>query len=107
MQMEAADKAEQARRDDMNKELDRQNRLEVEKLRGIANEGSFNPTADTTDLLIKQTSLSQQISKDAFEKASKQRQNSLKERELDLKEKEIDTSLQIAKTNKNKYDKKK
>jgi hypothetical protein len=107
MQMEAADKAEQARRDDMNKELDRQNRLEVEKLRGIANEGSFNPTADTTDLLIKQTSLSQQISKDAFEKASKQRQNSLKERELDLKEKEIDTNLQIAKTNKNKYDKKK
>jgi hypothetical protein len=31
----------------------------------------------------------------------------LKKRELDLKEKDIDTKLQIAKTNKNKYDKKK
>jgi len=107
MQMDAAEKAEQARREDMNKELDRQNRLEVEKLRGIANEGSYSPTTDTTDLLIKQTSLSQQISKDAFEKANKQQQNSLKSRELDLKEKEIDTNLEIAKTNKNKYDRKK
>jgi hypothetical protein len=107
MQVDAADKAEQARREDMNKELDRQNRLEVEKLKGIANEGSFSQTSDTTDLLIKQTSLSQQISKDAFEKASKQKQNSMKSRELDLKEKEIDTNLEIAKTNKNRYDSKK
>jgi murein L,D-transpeptidase YcbB/YkuD len=33
-------KKEEAQREDINKELDRQNRLEVEKLRGIANEGS-------------------------------------------------------------------
>lgn len=98
---------EDARREDLNKELDRQNRLEVEKLRGIANEGSYSPEIDTTELLIKQTSLSQQISKDNFEKAQKTKETSLRERELDLKEKDIDTKLEIAKTNKNRYDKKK
>jgi len=98
---------EDARREDTNKELDRQNRLEVEKLRGIANEGSFNPESDTTDLLIKQTSLSQQISKDNFEQSQKTKQASFKQRELDLKEKDIDTKLKIAQTNKNQYDKKK
>jgi hypothetical protein len=107
MQADMAAAAEQARRDDNNKELDRQNRLEVEKLRGIANEGSFNPEVDTTELLIKQTSLSQQISKDNYEKVAKSREASLKERELDLKEKDIDTKLKIAQTNKNKYDRKK
>ena len=71
------------------------------------NEGSFNPEVDTTELLIKQTSLSQQISKDNYEKVAKSREASLKERELDLKEKDIDTKLKIAQTNKNKYDRKK
>jgi hypothetical protein len=107
MQADMASAAEEARRDDNNKELDRQNRLEVEKLRGIANEGSFNPEVDTTELLIKQTSLSQQISKDNYEKVAKSREASLKDRELDLKEKDIDTKLKIAQTNKNKYDRKK
>jgi hypothetical protein len=107
MQADMAQAQEEAKREDMNKELDRQNRLEVEKLRGIANEGSFNPEVDTTELLIKQTSLSQQISKDNFEKAQKSKEASLRERELDLKEKDIDTKLKIAQTNKNRYDKKK
>ena len=106
MQMDAQQKAEDARREDMNKELDRQNRLEVEKLRGIANEGSFNPTVDTTDLLIKQTQLSQEISAKNFEKSMKSKEMSLKEKELALKEKDIDTKLKIASINKNKYDNK-
>jgi hypothetical protein len=106
MQMDAQQKAEDARREDMNKELDRQNRLEVEKLRGIANEGSFSPTVDTTDLLIKQTQLSQEISAKNFEKSMKSKEMSLKEKELALKEKDIDTKLKIAQVNKNKYDNK-
>ena len=106
MQMDAQQRAEDARREDMNKELDRQNRLEVEKLRGIANEGSFSPTADTTDLLIKQTQLSQEISAKNFEKSMKSKEMSLKEKELALKEKDIDTKLKIAQVNKNKYDNK-
>jgi hypothetical protein len=51
--------------------------------------------------------LSQQISKDNYEKVAKSREASLKDRELDLKEKDIDTKLKIAQTNKNKYDRKK
>jgi hypothetical protein len=85
--------------------LDRQNRLEVEKLRGIANEGSFNPDSDTTGLLIEQTKIAQQGSKMSFEKSAKSRELDLKQKELQLKEKDIDTKLEIAKTNKNKYDK--
>jgi hypothetical protein len=98
-------KKEEAQREDINKELDRQNRLEVEKLRGIANEGSYSPEKDTTALLIQQTQVAQQGSKMSFEKSAKSRELDLKKRELDLKEKDIDTKLKIAKTNKNKYDK--
>ena len=105
MQADAMMKREEAEREDINKELDRQNRLEVEKLRGIANEGSYNPEVDTTQLLIQQTKVSQEGSKMSFEKTAKSRELDLKKRELDLKEKDIDTKLKIAKTNKNKYDK--
>ena len=102
---------EKAQREDMNKELDRQNRLEVEKLKGIANEGSYNPETDTTQLLIEQTRISQEGSKANFERATKkqemnikEKEVSLKEKELALKDKDIETKLKIAKINKNKYD---
>ena len=104
MQMDAAQKAEDARRDDMNKQLDRENRLQVVQLQGIANEGSYNPDVDTTGLLIEQTKIAQDISKQTFEKVTKNKELSLKEKELALKEKDIDTKLKIAQTNKNKYD---
>jgi hypothetical protein len=104
MQMEAAQKAEDARREDMNKQLDRENRLQVVQLQGIANEGSYNPEVDTTGLLIEQTKIAQDISKQTFEKVTKNKELSLKEKELALKEKDIDTKLKIAQTNKNKYD---
>lgn len=105
LEVEEQRRREEAAREDMNKELDRQNRLEVEKLRGIANEGSYSPTVDTTDLLIKQTQLSQQMSKQNFDKSMKSKEMSLKEKELQLKEKDIDTKLEIAKTNRNRFDK--
>jgi hypothetical protein len=90
----------------MNKELDRQNRLEVEKLKGIANEGSFNPELDLTDKLIQQTKLSQEASTKNFEQAMKHKEMSLKEKELMLKNKDIDAKVQIATVNRNKYSKK-
>jgi hypothetical protein len=105
LEIEEQRRREEAAREDMNKELDRQNRLEVEKLRGIANEGSFSQTADTTDLLIKQTQISQQMSKQNFDKSMKSKEMSLKEKELQLREKDIDTKLKIAKENRNKYSK--
>jgi hypothetical protein len=104
MQMEAAQKAEDARREDMNKQLDRENKLQVVQLQGIANEGSYSPDVDTTGLLIQQTKIAQDISKQTFEKVTKNKELSLKEKELFLKEKDIDTKLKIAQTNKNKYD---
>jgi len=105
IQLDEQRRREESAREDMNKELDRQNRLEVEKLRGIANEGSFSPTIDTTDLLIKQTKVSQEISKQNFEKSMKSKEMTLKEKELALKEKDIDTKYKIAKENRNQYDK--
>lgn len=104
MQMDAAQKAEDARREDMNKQLDRENRLQVVQLQGIANEGSYNPDVDTTSLLIQQTKLAQEVSKQTYDKVSKDKELSLKEKELALKEKDIDNKLKIAQTNKNKYD---
>ena len=104
MQMDAAQKAEDARREDMNKQLDRENRLQVVQLQGIANEGSYNPDVDTTGLLIQQTKLAQEVSKQTYEKVAKDKELSLKEKELALKEKDIDNKLKIAQTNKNKYD---
>lgn len=104
MQVEERRRQEDAQREDMNKELDRQNKLEIEKLRGIANEGSYSPTIDNTDILIKQTQLSQDISKQNFEKAMKSKEMSMKEKELQLKEKDIDNKLKIATINKNQYD---
>ena len=107
MQMDAEQKAEEARRDDMIKELDRQNRLAVERLRGIANESSYSQEKDLTPLLIQQANVAKEQSKMRFEQMKNDEQVKLKNRELDLKEKDIDTKLQIAKQNKNKYDKKK
>jgi hypothetical protein len=107
MQAEGQQKETEARREDMNKELDRQNRLDVERLRGIANEGSFSQEKDLTPLLIQQTNMAKEQSKLRFEQSKNEEQNKLKSRELDLKEKDIDTKLQIAKQNKNKYDKRK
>ena len=104
MQMDAAQNAEDARREDMNKQLDRENRLQVVQLQGIANEGSYNPDVDTTGLLIQQTKLAQEVSKQTYEKVAKDKELSLKEKELALKEKDIDNKLKIAQTNKNKYD---
>lgn len=104
MQMEQQQQMQDAQREDMNKELDRQNRLEVEKLRGIASEGAYSQTTDTTDLLIRQTQMSQEMSKQNFEKSMKAKEMSLKEKELQLKEKDIDTKLQIAKENRNQFD---
>ena len=104
MQMDQQQQMQDAQREDMNKELDRQNRLEVEKLRGIASEGAYSQTTDTTDLLIRQTQMSQEMSKQNFEKSMKSKEMSLKEKELQLKEKDIDTKLKIAKENKNQYD---
>ena len=98
---------EEAEREDMNKELDRQNRLDVERLRGIANESSYSQEKDLTPLLIQQTNLAKDQSKMRFEQLKNQQQVDLKSRELDLKEKDIDAKVQIARENKNKYDKKK
>ena len=107
MQADAEHKETEARREDMNKELDRQNKLDVERLRGIANEGSFSQEKDLTPLLIQQTNMAKEQSKLRFEQLKNEEQTKLKSRELDLKEKDIDTKLKIAKTNKNKFDKRK
>jgi len=92
--------------DNVNKQLDRENKLEIETLRGIANESSYDPDSDLTGLLIEQTKNSREQSRLNFERELKKKESEQKDRELDLKEKDIDTKLKIAKENKSKYDKK-
>jgi hypothetical protein len=94
--------AEQKRREDMdnenmNKELDRQNRLQVEQLRGIAAEGSYSQTGDTTELLTEQTKSAMERSRMEFEKAIKQRELAQNDRKLDIEEKKAQDALDIAK----------
>ena len=94
--------AEQKRREDMendnmNKELDRQNRLQIEQLRGIAQEGSYSPTTDTTGLLIEQTKASMEKSKQLFEKEIKKRELDQNDRKLDIEEQKAKDALNIAK----------
>jgi hypothetical protein len=94
--------AEQKRREEMenenmNKELDRQNRLQVEQLRGIAAEGSYSQTADTTELLTEQTKSAIEHSRMEFEKAIKQRELAQNDRKLDIEEKKAQDALDIAK----------
>lgn len=83
--------------DNMNKELDRQNRLAVEQLRGIANEGSFSPTADTTGLLTEQTKNAIDRSRLEFEKQARKRELDQNERKLDIEERKANDALNIAK----------
>lgn len=106
MAVEEQRNAEKVQREDLNKELDRQNRLDIERLRGIANESSFSDK-DLTPLLMKETGILKAVSEERVKSIENREINKLKSRELDLKEKDIDTKLQIAKENKNKYDKKK
>jgi hypothetical protein len=106
MQMDEQTRQVEADREDLNKELDRQNKLEIVKLQAIANESSYSD-ADLTPLVIEQTKAAQQQSMQRFEQNKHSNEVNLKNRELDLKEKDIDTKLKIAKTNKNKFDKKK
>jgi hypothetical protein len=92
---------DEALREDRNKELDRQNRLDVERLRGIANESSFSPDKDLTPLLMKESENLRKESMDRFTKYEKNRKLDQEDRKMDIKEKEIETNLKIAKTNKN------
>jgi len=107
-QAEQADKA-RAFEAEQN-ELDRQNKLMIEKLRGIAQEGSYSPTADTTPLLIKQSELDMKKSQMASTQMMQQQQLVNKEiesirgrklekerldKEASLKEKEMQNKLDI------------
>lgn len=99
MQMQLAEqkRREEMQNDNMNKELDRQNRLQVEQLRGIAAEGSYSPTTDTTPLLVEQTKAAMEQSRQSFEKEIKKRQLDQNDRKLDIEEKKAKDALDIAK----------
>ena len=99
MQMQLAEqkRREEMENDNMNKELDRLNRLQVEQLRGIAAEGSYSQTTDTTPLLVEQTKAAMEQSKQSFEKEIKKRQLDQNDRKLDIEEKKAKDALDIAK----------
>ena len=107
-QAEEADKA-RAFEAEQN-ELDRQNKLMIERLKGIAMEGSYSQEVDTTPQLIKQTELDMKKSQLDYTAALKQREMVNKEienirknknekemfnKEMSIKEKEMQNKIDI------------
>lgn len=91
-------------------ELDRQNKLMIEKLRGIAQEGSYSQETDTTPLLIKQSELDMKKSQMASTQMMQQQELMNKqidnfrgrqlekekfEKESSLKEKEMKNKIDV------------
>lgn len=74
LEAQAAEKQADRDNENMNKQLDRENKIIVEQLKGIANEGSFDPNVDTTGLLVEQTKLGLEKSKVSADNAFKQNQ---------------------------------
>jgi hypothetical protein len=97
LQVQEQKRLQDMENENMNKELDRQNRLMVEQLKGIANEGSYSPTLDTTDFLTEQTKLAVDQSRLEFEKQARKRELDQNERKLDIEEKKAKDALDIAK----------
>lgn len=83
-------------------ELDRQNKIMVEKLRGIAAEGSYNSTVDTTPLLIKQTELDLKKSQMSADQAIKNQQMVAAQIEAYRKQKSEDKKHEDEKSFRNK-----
>jgi len=107
-QAEEADKA-RAFEAEQN-ELDRQNKLMIERLKGIAMEGSYSQEVDTTPQLIKQTELDMKKSQLDYTAALKQREMVNKEienmrknknekemfnKEMSIKEKEMQNKIDV------------
>ena len=97
LQVQEQKRLQDMENENMNKELDRQNRLQIEQLRGIAAEGSYSPTVDTTPLLVEQTKAAIEQSKQDFERALKKRELDQNDRKLDIEEKKAKDALDIAK----------
>lgn len=97
IQIEEQRRKEEMENENMNKQLDRENKLQIEQLRGIANEGSFSQESDTLGILTEQTKLSLEKSKQMFERTVKERELNQNDRKLDIEEKKANDALQIAK----------
>jgi hypothetical protein len=97
LQVQEQKRVEEMQNENMNKQLDRENRLQIEQLRGIAAEGSYSPTTDTTDLLVEQTKSAMERSRIDFEKEIKRRELAQNDRKLDIEEQKAKDALDIAK----------
>lgn len=87
---------EENERDDNNLQLDRELKIQLEVLKGIANESSFNPDVDLTGQLIEQAKLAKETSQSEFDKQIKKKEMAQKDKELEIKEKDVDQKLKIA-----------
>jgi hypothetical protein len=96
LQAQQEKEARDMENENMNKELDRQNRLQIEELRGIAAEGSYSQTTDTTELLTEQTKSAMERSKQLYERSIKQKELQQQDRKLDIEEMKAKDALEIA-----------
>jgi vacuolar-type H+-ATPase subunit I/STV1 len=97
IQVQEQKRMQEMQNENMNKQLDRENKLQIEQLRGIAAEGSYSPTIDTTELLTEQTKTAMERSRLDFEKTIKQKELQQTDRKLDIEEKKAKDALDIAK----------
>ncbi len=91
MQIEEQHRREDMDNENLNKELDRQNKIQIEQLRAISNEGSYDQDGDTISEVNEMARIALDNSKLNFERV-------IRNRELDIKEKEIKSKEKIAKS---------
>jgi hypothetical protein len=119
---------EKLNREDVNRQLDRENKIQLETIRGMSYLQDQDLNENMIPDMMEQSKIALQQQKQTYEQIQKERESQIKgeidqrknqiEREkLNLKEKELrdkreiekmkaETALKIAKENKNKYDKK-
>ena len=119
---------EKLNREDINRQLDRENKIQLETIRGMSYLQEQDINNNMVPDILEQSKVALQQQKQTYDQIQKERDSQLKgqmeerknqieKEKLNLKEKELnvkkdieemkaDTALKIAKENKNKYDKK-
>ena len=119
---------EKLNREDVNRQLDRENRIQLETIRAMSYAQDQDINQNMIPDVLEQSKVALQQQKQTYEQVQKEREaqlkaqadnkkNEIERQKISLKEKELqtkkeiekmkaDTALKIAKENKNKYDKK-
>jgi hypothetical protein len=112
---------EKLNREDMNRQLDRENKIQLETIRAMSYAQNQDVNENMIPDVLEQSKLAMEQQKTAFDKIQKDKElkvkSDIEKQKIEVKKQEMqtkkeiekikaDTALKIAKENKNKYDKK-